>query len=151
MNELEDRLEGFVDQMCEMVLDLLCLLDIKKIEAETTEPIEIFIFVHFLIFHLLGFETHVSADSSHVGPSPHVVIHLVKRFRVGSQAHIQQNGILRLQLVGNTVEKPVMGGQFSTIFVLYAEEKVYVPLHASRRFFLCALLTGLGLVEEIAG
>lgn len=136
MNKLEDRLEGFVDQMCEMVLDLLSLLDIEKVEAKATEPIEIFIFMHFLIFHLLGFKTHVSADSSHVGPSSHVVIHFVKRLRVGSQSRIQQNGMFWLQLVGNTVEEPVMGGQFSTVFVFYAEEKVHVPLHASRRLFL---------------
>ena len=55
MDKFEDGFEGFVDQMCEMVLNLLGFLDIKKIQAEVAQPIQILRIMHLLILHLLCF------------------------------------------------------------------------------------------------
>ena len=90
MDKFEDRFKRFIDEMGKMVFDLLGFLDIEEIEAEMAQPIQIFFFVHFFIFNFLGFKTHVTAYSSDVRSSPHVVVHFVERLGVGSQPHVQQ-------------------------------------------------------------
>ena len=88
MDKFEDGFEWFVDQMCEMVLNLLGFLDIKKIQAEVAQPIQILRIVHLLVLHLLGFKTHIAADSTYMRTSTHVVIHFVECFWVGTETDI---------------------------------------------------------------
>ena len=39
MNEPEDRLEGLVDQVGKVILNLLCLLDVDKVKQSVAEPV----------------------------------------------------------------------------------------------------------------
>jgi hypothetical protein len=126
MDELEDGLEGFVDEMCEVVLDLLRLLDVEDVDDEAAEAVQVLIFVHFLVFHFFGLQTHVPAHAADSGVSPHVVVHLVDGFGVGSEAHVEQDGVFWFQFVAETVEEPVVGGQLAAVLVFYAEVKIHV-------------------------
>ena len=131
VDKLEDGFKRFIDEMGKMVFDLLGFLDIEEIEAEMAQPVKIFFFVHLVIFNFLGFQTHVAADSTNVRSSPHVVVHFVEGLGVGSQPHVQQYWEFGFQLIADAIEEPVMGRQFSTVFVLDAEEKVHVSIHSS--------------------
>lgn len=126
MDELEDGLEGLVDEVCEVVLDLLRLLDVEDVDDQAAEAVQILIFVHLVVFHLFGLQTHVPAHAAHSWVSAHVVVHLVYGFGVGPEAHVQQDGVLGLQLVAETVEEPVVRGQLAAVLVFYAEVKIHV-------------------------
>lgn len=108
MDKLEYRFERLVNQMGEVVFDLLCFLNVNKVKTKSTEPVEIFFFVHLLILNLLCLQTHIATNASDMRPSPHVVVHLVQSFRVRSQSHVQQDSVFRLQLITNAIEEPVV-------------------------------------------
>lgn len=110
MDKLEDRLERLINQMCEMVLYLLCLLDVEDIDDEAAQAIEVLILVHFIILHFFSLQTHVAAHSTHSRVSPHVVVHLVDGLGVAPETHVQQDRVFGLELITETVEEPVVRG-----------------------------------------
>lgn len=108
--------------MGKMVFDLLCLLNVDEVEAKSTKPVQIFVLMHLFVLYLFRLQTHIAANTSNMRSSPHIVVHLVERFRVGSQSHVKKNRIFWLQLVANTIKEPVVGGKLSTILVFDAEQ-----------------------------
>ena len=108
MDELEDGLKGLVDKMGKVILNLLCLLDIKNVDDDAAQPIQVLIFVHLFIFYLFCLQTHVAADTAHPWMSLHISVHLVNGLRIWSQTDVQQDGELWFQLIAKSIEKPVM-------------------------------------------
>lgn len=62
--------------MGKVILDLLGFLNIENIHCYAAEPIQVLIFMHLIIFYFLGFQTHVTANSSDVFVVFHVIVHL---------------------------------------------------------------------------
>ena len=131
MDEFKDGFEGFINEMGKMIFDLLCFLNIKEVQAKIAQPIQVFFFVHLLVFYFLCFQTHITADTSNVRASSHVVIHFVEGLRVGSKTHIKKYRVFGFELVADSVEEPVMGGEFTTIFVLDAKHEIDVSFSPS--------------------
>ncbi len=49
-------------------------------------------------------------------------VHLEDGLRVGPNPYVQQKGVLRVEFLAETIEKPVMRVQFACFLVLDAEE-----------------------------
>ena len=109
MDELEDGLEGLINKMGEVILDLLSLLDIEDVDNDATQPIQVLVFVHLFILNLFCLQTHVAADSAHSWMSFHIAVHLVYGLRIRPQTNVQQDGVLGFQFIAKSVEEPVMG------------------------------------------
>ena len=79
--------------MGKVIFYLLGFLNIEKEQTEAAQPIQILVSVHFLVFYLFSFQTHISTNSSNSWSFLHIVIHFVESLRIRPQTHIQQNGV----------------------------------------------------------
>jgi hypothetical protein len=107
-------------------LDLLCSLHIEDISEETGKAIKIFILDFLLFTNQFLDEAKVAADSAHFGVRFHLSVHFENSVRVGSYAHVNEEGIFGVEFLAEAVEKPVMGVKFSGWFILNAEEEVHI-------------------------
>lgn len=104
------RLKRFVYQMGEVVLKLLCPLDVDQLHGESSETVD-GIFLDFLILvESLNPQTHVPADSPHRGIVLHVRAHPPQGIPLGHEAHIEEHCELWLEFLAEPIEEPIMGG-----------------------------------------
>lgn len=94
--------------MCKMVLYLLSFLNIKNFSSDSTQPIQVIIMLHFLIFNFFNFKTHISTDSTDLVVTLEIVVHFINRMRERSETDIKKNSNFWLQLIAESVEKPVV-------------------------------------------
>lgn len=108
MYEFEDRLEGFFNQMLKVFLDLLCSLDIKHIHKRTANAVHILWLIHLLVFYFLLNKPHVSAHTADPIVELHASIHLEDSVGVRTNSNIKNHCIFGLELLAESIEKPVM-------------------------------------------
>lgn len=131
MDEAESSLKALVHQMGEMILNLLSSLNISKFTDYSCQKVHILVFYLLLSFHFFDFETHIAANSSNTSSrtlpfiSVEIAIHLHQGLLIRSKTHIQQNGKLRPEFLTEAIEEPVVGRQFSCIFVLHAHKQIH--------------------------
>ena len=106
--------------------NLLSSLDVKEGEHAAGHTIDILSFDLFLVLDQLFNQPQVPADASYVGIHLQMTVHLEDSSRVWPYSHIQKKGVLGLQLLAETVEKPVVRVEIAGFLVLDAEEEVDV-------------------------
>jgi hypothetical protein len=114
--------------MGKVVLDLLGTLDVHYEMRDIGQPVNLFRLGFILHFRALDFDTHVATYTSEFWIEFKMLVHGEYRVVLGFEPHIHKDHILRIQFLAETVEEPIMGGQFSLVLVLHAEKKVEVDL-----------------------
>lgn len=92
MNKFEERLKALVDQMCKMILNLLCPLNVNKIKSDVGDEIKVLSELLFLlIVWSLYFETHVSTNPTDFGVVLHGVVHQANGFLLRSEPDVKKD------------------------------------------------------------
>ena len=112
--------------MCKVVLQLLCFLYINEIKGKRRKPINLLLFYLFLIFNLLYLQSHISTHSSNIWIILHMIIHQINGFFFGLQSYVHEDSKAWIKLFAKAIKEPIMGGQFSTIFVLDTHKQIHV-------------------------
>ena len=98
--------------MVVMGLNLLGTLDIEDMPKTTAQTVQIVIFDFLLILHQFLNQPQVAAHPTYIGIQLQVPVHLEDSVWVGSHSHVNQEGVLRVQLLAESVEEPVLRVQF---------------------------------------
>ncbi len=97
-----------VDQMRDMILELLSPLDVNEIEKKLTRTINRATFNFFMIMKFFHPQTHIPANTANIVISLHMITHFPQSLLLRDSAHIKQNRKLRLKLLTETIEEPIM-------------------------------------------
>ena len=130
MNEAECGLKRFIDDVSQIVLHLLCLLNINEVKGKTGEPVDVFVLNLLLLLQLLYFQPHIAADSAHVRVIFHMTVHFVYCGLFGFESHVHEHSVAWVQFPAESVEKPIVRRQFTRVLILHTHKQIHVPLHS---------------------
>ena len=122
MNEPEESLKGILHDVLVMSFNLLRSLNIEKQSQAAGQTIYIIIFDSFLILDQLLNQPQIATCSTNIWIDLHLPVHLVDSIRVRSYTNINQEKELWVELLAETIDKPVVRVQFSCFFVLDTKE-----------------------------
>jgi hypothetical protein len=108
MNEVEEGFKGFIQKMCEVILNLLCPLNIHNFVSEISQTIHFLRLNFFLLFSSFNPETHIATDPSNSRIGSKVMIHRKYGLFLRFEPNIHKDHEIRLQFLTEAVEKPIM-------------------------------------------
>jgi hypothetical protein len=136
MDETKRCLKRLIDQMSEVILNLLSSLDVNKFGCYICQKINVLIVHLFAGVYLFHFETHIATYSTNAGVFLHKLVHFYKSCALRLKAHIQKNGKLWPKFFTEAIEEPVVGRQFTAIFVFDTHKKVHNSMRSCIFLFL---------------
>lgn len=108
MNELEQGLEGLINQVSKMIFDLLGSLDINEVKEKSSDPVNFLQISLISVVKHLNSQIHVATDAPAFGILLHMIVHLVKTRFIWAQANVKKDCILSVYLPTEAIEEPIM-------------------------------------------
>lgn len=115
--------------MGQMILELLCSLNVKDFEDKSRYDVQVFFIetlrVTKLVSGALDLQSHIPTNSTHFRVVFHMFIKSVQCLSLRSQTDVEQNSVFGSKLFAETIEKPVMRGQLPSVLVFSAHKQIH--------------------------